>query len=329
MPHSRPDIAMLLARALGRELAPGERLAVAISGGPDSVALLHLAVTCWPGQVTALTVDHGLRLESTEEAVTIVRQCRAAGIPVQLLAWDGTKPGANRADAARAARYRLMGDACAAAGIGLLLTAHHADDQAETLLMRLGQGSGAALSGIRAVRPLRPGVLLVRPLLGVPRAALATVARASGWPLADDPGNRDPLQPRIKARQLLAATPWLPADRLAAAAAHAAEAETALDWVVDRAWAGRAERQGDALSVDTAGLPPLLVRRLVLRALADFGAAAPRGAAMSRLIAALTAGRTATLGGVKARGGALWRFEIAPQRRQIAARSGRNAPKSG
>lgn len=329
MPHSHRDIAALLARALGRGLADGERLAVAVSGGSDSVALLHLAVGRWPGRVMALTVDHGLRPEAADEARTVADQCSAAGIPVLLLSWDGDKPAANRADAARAARYRLMGEACAAMGIGLLLTAHHASDQAETLLMRLGQGSGRALSGIRARRTLRPGVLLVRPLLDVPRAALATVAQATGWCLADDPGNRDPAQPRIKARQLLASSPWLPADKLAAAAAHAAEAEATLDWVVDRAWAGRAEQRGSELWLDAAGLPPLLVRRLVLLALAEFGAEMPRGPALSRLIAALESGRTATLGVVKARGGALWCFETAPQRRQIAANSGRNAPKSG
>lgn len=324
-----PNIAALLAEALGRDLAPGEPLAVAVSGGPDSVALLLLATARWPGQVTALTVDHGLRSEAADEAATVVHQCRAAGIPVKLLVWHGPKPAANRADAARAARYRLMGDACTRAGIGLLLTAHHADDQAETLLMRLGQGSGTALSGIRAVRPLQPGVLLVRPLLCVPRAQLAAVAQASGWSLADDPGNRDPAQPRIRARRLLVATPWLPADKLAAATAHAAEAEATIDWVVDRAWAGRAEQRGAELRLDTVGLPPLLVRRLVMRALAEFGADTPRGPALSRLIMALMAGKTATLGGVKARGGALWCFEAAPQRRQIAARSGQNAPKSG
>jgi tRNA(Ile)-lysidine synthase len=329
VPHSLPDIAALLAAALGRDLAAGEQLAIAVSGGPDSVALLHLAAARWPGQVTALTVDHGLRPESAAEAESVVRQCRGAGIPVEQLRWDGEKLAANLADAARAARYRLMGEACARAGIGLLLTAHHAEDQAETLLMRLGQGSGPGLSGIRAVRLLRPGVLLVRPLLGVPRADLGKVAQASGWPLADDPGNRDARQPRIQARQLLAATPWLPPEKLAAAASHVAEAEAVLDWVAERSWAGRAERRGMALMLDTAGLPPLLVRRLVLRALAELGAEPPRGAALSRLVATLREGKAATLGGIKARGGALWRFEIAPQRRQIAARSGQNAPKSG
>jgi tRNA(Ile)-lysidine synthase len=329
-----PDIAALTEKALGRPLSDGERLAVAVSGGPDSVALLQLAARCWPGRVTALTVDHGLRADAAAEAAAVVAQCRAAGIPVQAFVWDAPKPAANLAAAARDARYRLMGEWCAGAGVGLLLTAHHADDQAETLLMRLGQAGGPALAGIRALRPLRAGVTLVRPLLGVTKAELVALAEASGWQLADDPGNRDAVRARGRARALLAETPWLPAAGLAAAAAHVAEAEAALDWVVERAWAGRAgagrsERQGPALSLDTAGLPALLVRRLVLRALAELGVAAPRAGDVERLLAVLAAGRTATLGGVKVRGGDLWRFEPAPPRRQIAANKGQNAPKSG
>lgn len=335
MPHERdlrslrPDIAARLERALGRPLNPDERLAVAVSGGPDSVALLLLAARRWPGQVTALTVDHGLRAGSAGEAAAVETQCTAAGIAVAVLRWDGPKPARNLAAAARDARYRLMGDWCVAAGVGLLLTAHHAEDQAETLLMRLGQAGGPALAGIRAARLLQPGVMLVRPLLGVPRATLAGIAAGSGWQLADDPGNRDARRPRTRARALLAETPWLPAEKLAAAAAHVAEAEAALDWVVDRAWDGRAGRQAGLLTLDTAGLPPLLVRRLVLRALAELGAPPPRGVALTRLLAVLAAGRTATLGGVKARGGAVWRFETAPPRRQIAANRGQNEPKSG
>jgi tRNA(Ile)-lysidine synthase len=324
-----PDIAARLEGALGRPLNPGETLAVAVSGGPDSVALLLLAAGRWPGQVTALTVDHRLRPEAAAEAAAVVAQCDAAGIPVVALVWDAPKPAANLAAAAREARYRLMGDWCAGAGVGLLLTAHHADDQAETLLMRLGQAGGPALAGIRAARPLRPGVTLVRPLLGVAKAQLVTIAAASGWTIADDPGNRDAARPRTRARALLAKTPWLSAERLAAAAAHVAETETALDWVVERAWAGRVAREGAALWLDVAGLPALLARRLVLRALAELGAPEPRGEALNRFLTALLAGRTATLGGVKARGGALWRFELAPPRRQIDAKAGQNEPKSG
>jgi tRNA(Ile)-lysidine synthase len=329
VPHTTPDIGVLLAAALGRDLADSERLAVAVSGGPDSVALLLLAAARWPGRVTALTVDHRLRPEAADEAATVVRQCRAAGIPAETLVWDADKPGTGLPAAARAARYRLLGDRCRRAGVGLLLTAHHADDQAETLLMRLARGSGGGLAGIRARRPLGPGVTLVRPLLRVTKRDLVAIAAASEWPIADDPGNRDARQDRIRARRLLAATAWLPAGQLAEAAAHAAEAEDALDWMAERAWAGRVVRQGDRLQLDCAGLPVALVRRMVLRALAEFGAVAPRGAALSGFIAALAAGKAATLGGVRARGGVPWCFTTAPVRRQIDANSGQNDPKTG
>lgn len=326
-----PDIGVLLAAALGRDLTPDEPLAVAVSGGPDSVALLLLCAARWPGQVTALTVDHRLRPEAALEAAIVADQCRAAGITVQVLAWEGEKPSAGLPAAARAARYQLMGDWCRASGVGVLLTAHHADDQAETLLMRLGRGSGAGLAGIRVVRPLAPGVVLARPLLGLAKRDLLAIAATSGWTIADDPGNRDARLDRTRARTLLAGTPWLSAAALAAAAAHAAEAEAALDWTAARAWDGGAARQGPALVLDAANLPQALQRRLVLQALADVNpaGAAPRGAALSRLMAVLAAGKTATLAGVRARGGLLWRFEMAPPRRQIDAKSGQKAPKTG
>jgi tRNA(Ile)-lysidine synthase len=285
--------------------------------------------------VTALTVDHRLRPEAAAEASSVAAQCAGAGIAAQILAWTGDKPAAGLPAAARAARYQLMGDWCRAAAIGLLLTAHHADDQAETVLMRLGRGSGDGIAGIRAMRPLLPEVTLVRPLLGVPKRDLVAIAAASGWTIASDPTNDDARLDRTRARQLLATTRWLPAAGLAAAAAHAAEAEAALAWVTERAWDGRAVRQGPAIILDAGGLPPVLVRRLVLRALAELdpAAATPRGAALSRLIAALQGGRTATLAGVRVRmcdqDARLWCFEAAPQRRHIDAKSGQNAPKSG
>jgi tRNA(Ile)-lysidine synthase len=293
------------------------RLAVAVSGGPDSVALLHLAVAAFPGNVTALTVDHGLRAAAADEAATLARLCAAADIPHVTLRWDDQKPASNLQAAARAARYRLMAGWCAGHGVPLLATAHHADDQAETLLMRLARGSGSGgLAGIRACRPLGHGVTLVRPLLGVRRAELAGIAAATGWPLVDDPTNRDRRHDRTAARALLAATPWLDPARLAAAAAHLADAEAALAWTVERAWAGRAVIDPAGLSLDVAGLPVELVRRLVARAVTHLCPGATlRGPDVARLVAALAQGRRATLAGVIATGGPLWRFKIAPPRR--------------
>ncbi len=310
--------AELMRAALGPAASRPAPLAIAVSGGPDSVALLHLAHQAFPGAVTALTVDHGLRVGAAAEAATVARHCAAAGIPHVTLCWVGNKPKANIQAAARAARYGLMADWCAANAVPLLATAHHADDQAETLLLRLARGSGSGgLTGIRAWRPLGQGVTLVRPLLGVRRAELAAIAAATGWPLVDDPANRDPRHDRTRARALLAATPWLDAASLATAASHLAEAEAALVWAADRAWAGRAVADAHTVGLDVAGLPGELVRRLVVRAIFHLNpAATPRGPDVVRLIFRLESGGRATLGGIVATGGPLWRFKIAPSHRK-------------
>ena len=311
------DLAMLTAAALGRPVDPVKAVAVAVSGGSDSLALLAMAAAAFPGRTWVLTVDHGLRAGSRAEADTVGAICAARGIPHATLAWTGPKPAANRQAAARAARYALMAQWCAAGDVPLLFTAHHADDQAETLLMRLARGSGSGgLAGIRAARPLAPSVTLVRPLLGIRRMALAAVTAASGLVPADDPANRDPRFDRTRARALLAAAPWLDAGRLAESAARLADAEAALDWTAARAWAGRAVVSPGAVSLDPAGLPGEIVHRLAARAIAELAPlTAPRGSAVAALTARLSGGKTATLAGVRAAPGPVWRFTIAAPRR--------------
>ncbi len=313
------DLAGRLALALGRPLADGEPLAVAVSGGPDSVALLLIAVAAWPGRVTALTVDHRLRAAAATETATLAGACAAAGIPHATLVREGARPTAGVQAAAREARYALMGKWCRAQGVGVLMTAHHADDQAETLLMRLGRGAGpAGLAGIRHCRPLLPGLMLVRPLLDVRRAVLAVVAAESGWPIVDDPANRDPRHRRSATRRLLAAAPWLDIAAMAGTAAHLADAEAALAWASDCAWSGRASPAGDAWIIDAAGLPATIVHRLVARAVqAVVNTAPPRGSDVARLAGKLASGGTGTLAGVRATALASgdWRFSPAPPRR--------------
>ena len=310
------DFAALLGTALGRPVAPAEHIAIAVSGGPDSVALLLLANAAFPGRIVALTVDHGLRAEAAAEAAGVAALCTARGIPHATLHWAGAKPVANVQAEARRARYALLRDWCATARIGLLLTGHHADDQAETLLMRLARGSGAGLAGIRALRPLGAGVLLVRPLLGIRRADLGAIVAQAGIVPVADPTNDDPHYDRTHARRLLANTGWIDAAQVAASAVHLAEAEAAIDWAADRAWAGRVRIEAAGLIVDAAGLPAALVRRLVARAIGHFAPdARPRGAEITRLMARLGSGGTATLAGVRAHGGEPWRFNLAPPRR--------------
>ena len=297
-----------VAGLIGRPLRPDERVAVAVSGGPDSLALLLLAHRAFGPQAVALTVDHALRASSADEAAMVGRVCSDLGVEHATLRWDGPKPSANIQAEARQARYRLMGDWCVAQGIAWLLTGHHADDQAETLLMRLARGSGTGgLAGIRAARDLGGGVTLLRPLLNERRASLAAVVAAAALSPVDDPANRDPRHDRTAARGLLATTPWLEVERLAAGAAHLAEAETALDWAAALAWESRADISPDQIVLDVAGLPAELRRRLVVRAFGHL-AEAPDGPRIDRLVERLAGGGTATLGSVQGRGGAKWTF---------------------
>lgn len=305
---------------IGRPLGDEEPLAVAVSGGPDSLALLWLAHQAYGARVRALTVDHGLRPESAAEAAQVAAVCAGLGVAQATLRWDGDKPAGNLQAAARAARYRLMADWCAEAGVAWLATAHHADDQAETLLLRLARGAGlSGLAGVRAARPLEKGVTLLRPLLGERRADLAAVVAAAGWTPVDDPTNRDDRFDRTRVRRLLADRGGLDATRLAASAAHLAEAESALAWAAELAWRSRAKDAGARIELDAQGLPRELQRRLLVRAVRQLGAAdEPRGPEIDRLLDRLAAGGGGTLAGAKARGGAIWRFEPAPPRRSGA-----------
>jgi tRNA(Ile)-lysidine synthase len=289
------------------------RLGVAVSGGPDSLALLLLAHAAFPGRVRAATVDHRLRPESASEARFVASICAGLGIPHAILAADAPVEG-NLQSAARALRYRLLGRWTAEAEIGWLLTAHHADDQAETLAMRLDRGAGlSGMSGIRAVAEIG-GLRVARPLLGWRRAELEAIVAAAGIEAIADPSNRDDRFDRARIRKRLAEADWL--DPLAAArsAAALAEADDALDWAAARLFEERVARHGDGFTLDPSGIPAELRRRIVLRLLRD-SPDPPRGDAVQRLLATLAGGGTATLAGVKCEGGALWRFSPAPPRR--------------
>lgn len=307
-----------LERLIGRPLGDEEPLAVAVSGGADSLALLLLAREAFGARVRAVTVDHGLRAESAAEAAKVTAICAGLAVPHAVLRWEGRRPTVNVQAAARAARYRLMAGWCADEGIAWLLTAHHADDQAETLLMRLARGAGiGGLAGVRAMRPLAPGVMLLRPLLAARRADLAAIVDAAGLTPIDDPSNRDPRYDRTQVRGWLAHRD-LDSAQLAVSAGHLAEAEVALAWTADLAWASRVDVQSARIDVDAQGLPRELQRRLVLRALRDLGGAEPRGPAVDRLLDRLAAGDGGTLGGVRVRAGRIWQFSVAPPRRSGA-----------
>ena len=292
-------------------------LGLAVSGGPDSVALLLLAVAVKREGVAVATVDHGLREESRAECEMVAALCERLGVPHDILTveWDKL-PDSNLQALARAERYALLASWAHEKGPTAVATAHHADDQAETLLMRLARGSGlSGLRGAREKRLLAEGIWLIRPLLGWRRDELVAIVAEAGVEAVSDPANDDLRHDRTKVRRWLRDSDWIDPARLAAAAHHLGEADDALDWALGGLAVSRIAPEGDALTIDPNGIPPELQRRLLLCALARSGVAAPRGPDLARAIEALEQGRSVTLAGLKLEGGPVWHISTAPPRR--------------
>ena len=300
------------------ELFPADaRLGIAVSGGPDSLALLLLAAAARPGQVEAATIDHGLRAESADDAAMVAGVCEHLSIPHRTLLADWPEaPLTNVQAAARAMRYRLLNDWAIERGLSTVATAHHADDQAETLLMRLLRGAGVGgLGATRAIRPLSNQVQLVRPLLGWRKSELVELVGAAGLNPVDDPSNRDPRHDRSRIRNLLQNADWADPARLAASASALRDADEALDWALAPLIASRISRDDDAVLIEPLDLPRELKRRLLLVAFAEFAAPPPRGPDAMRALDALERGETVTLSGLKLEGGPRWRLSLEPPRR--------------
>ncbi len=308
-------------------LAGSSGLALAVSGGADSLGLLAL-VTRWrasraaPPRAVVLTVDHGLRPEASAEAAFVGAMAARCGLPHETLVWDGEKPVADLQSAARAARYRLLGARAAALGCDRLLVAHTLDDQSETLLMRLGRGSG--LYGLAAMRPRRiaDGVMLERPLIGLPRARLVASLDALGWSWVEDPSNQDRHYARVRIRQLMSAlaAEGLTADRLAGTARRLRRAADVLDRLVAALAADALVLHHEAIAelrVPALGVAdPEIALRLVSRLLRHVGATdyGPRLESLEAAVAAVLAGDARrTLNGVvlDRRGPRLWLYREA------------------
>lgn len=295
---------------------PGMKLGLAVSGGPDSLALLLLAHAARPGSIEAATVDHGLRAASADEAAAVARLCESLEVPHRTLAV--TVAGGNLQDEARKARYTALGEWAQERGIYALATAHHADDQAETVLMRLNRASGlAGLAGIRSVGhwPLT-GLMLLRPLLGWRKAELAAIVERAGLTAADDPSNTNPRFDRARMRASLAEAEWLDPSAIARSAAHLEEAENALSWAVLREWEENVAEEDGAYIWKPASIPRAIRIRVVEMAVAMVGGQDLRGGAVARIADDLMRGGRANLGGVLVEviKGA-WRFSAEPPRR--------------
>ncbi|NNK78015.1 MAG: tRNA lysidine(34) synthetase TilS [Litoreibacter sp.] len=183
---------------------PPRQLAIAISGGGDSTALLHLAVQWGKSELLAVTVDHGLRPEASGEAEQVAGHCAEFGVPHEILRWSDWDGQGNLQDAARRARYRLICDWAGSAGVSDVAFGHTADDNAETFIMGLSRGAG--LDGLSGMRPRfsREGLNYHRPLLAVSRDDLRLYLQDLGVAWIEDPSNLDLRFDRIKARKALA-----------------------------------------------------------------------------------------------------------------------------
>ncbi len=286
---------------------PPARLGVAVSGGGDSVALLGLLAD-WAAAggpaLAAVTVDHRLRPGSAAEAEGVARLCAGLGIAHAVLGWDGSQATGNLPDRARRARYRLIGDWAAGQGIGAVALGHTADDQAETVLMRLARGSGVDGLSAMAERRHAGGIDWFRPLLGAARADLRRYLTARGLPWVEDPSNDDPAFARVRARRALAALAPLGIDRagLVATAARMAMARAALEAAALALARTAAQIEAGDVVIGRAPLdaaPEETRLRLLAHALIWVGAAEyrPRLASLRAAARAVAEGRRHSLAG--------------------------------
>jgi tRNA(Ile)-lysidine synthase len=272
-------------------------IVLAVSGGPDSIALMWLAAR-WRRalargpRLLAVTVDHGLRTEAAAEARDVKRLARSLDLPHRTLRWTGSKPKTGLPAAARTARYGLLAQVARASGATHILTAHTRDDQAETLLMRMLRGSGIAGLAAMARESERDGVLLARPFLNVSKSQLIATLNKAKIGFADDPTNRDTnfTRPRLRTVMPVLAAEGGDSRNLARLAARLARANQAVEVLVDGAERylalrdSYAPQQGfsakafDATAFDVAAfaaMPEEIRLRLLLRAINRFGHEGP------------------------------------------------------
>jgi tRNA(Ile)-lysidine synthase len=285
-------------------------IVLAVSGGPDSMALMWLAAR-WRSalargpRLIAVTVDHGLRPEAAREAREVKHLARNLDLTHRTMRWTGPKPKTGVPAAARAARYRLLAQAARTSGATHILTAHTRDDQAETLLMRLVRGSGIAGLAAMARQSERDGVLLARPFLQVSKARLIATLKKAKLGFADDPTNRDLnlTRPRIRAVMPVLAAEGGDARNLARLASRLSRANAAVEVLVDGAARYLELRDRETSPGFDAkafcAMPEEIRLRLLLRAIDRFGHEGPAElgkvetllAALDRVVAETARGR--------------------------------------
>jgi tRNA(Ile)-lysidine synthase len=293
-------------------LAAHESLLLAVSGGPDSVALMLLCEQ-WSERankrIAVATVDHGLRPEAAEEARQTARWAADLGFSHRTLRWEGEKPKTRIQERAREARYRLLCGCAREIGATAIVTAHHADDQAETILFRLARGSGVAGLAGMAVCSQIDGLALLRPLLGLRKSELEALCAARGQEVLRDPSNENPAFARVRLRRLAALLEAQGLDRegLLRLGVRAARAEEALVWSAREAAralpAEREERHFRAAAGPLRALPREILQRIVLEEITRIAAGAPRLERLERAVDGLARALveeepfTTTLGG--------------------------------
>lgn len=298
-----------------------DRVLVAVSGGADSVALLLLAHAVLGERCIAATVDHGLRRAAASEAAAVGTWCAARAIEHHTLTGrmpDRAGRTANVSSRARALRYALLERHAIERGAAVIATGHHADDQIETMIMRLNRGAGVSgLAGIRA-----RGGRIVRPLLGWRRAELARLVAACGIAAIDDPTNVDDRYDRARLRKVLGEIGWLDVEHAGASASALGDAEDALSWAARGFEAQYCRFDQGSATLFPERLPFEFRRRLVERCIRQIDPdAAVRGPALIRTVRSLEGDARCTIGDVICDShfygttGWKWVFTPAPPRR--------------
>lgn len=290
----------------------GEPILLAVSGGPDSLAMLLLAARLGRNPIKTATVDHCLRAGSADEAAYVADICKKLAVPHILLAPEHKICG-NIQSSARDARYALLAAAANKANCPLIATAHHGDDQLETIMMRLARGSG--VDGLAAIR--HQNGRIIRPLLGFSKSELEKICADAGFEPVRDPSNDNIEFDRVAIRKWLAQSDHpFDLERIDRTARALSDVAEALAWITDFIAEQRISQNSKGFQYDTRNLPRELKRRLLLNCIAKLDPTLqPRGDAINHLLVELNAGRPAMIGNILCRGGEIWFFSDAPRRR--------------